>query len=211
MLMLDPYYRTVKGFEVLIEKEWLSFGHKFQQRIGHGDEHHSDADRSPVFLQFIDCVWQITRQFPNAFEFNEHFLITIVDHLYSCRFGTFLFSSERERVQEQVKQRTVSLWSYTNSQLPLYLNPLYRSGTNYQVVLMPVASMRYIKPWKSLYCRWNPSMRQQDPVYQRTRELLVLKEQLEKQLEEGRREQASRANRSVTSPAPPRIHSPVHT
>ncbi|XP_023287539.1 myotubularin-related protein 2 isoform X2 [Orussus abietinus] len=211
MLMLDPYYRTIKGFEVLIEKEWLSFGHKFQQRIGHGDEHHSDADRSPVFLQFIDCVWQISQQFPNAFQFNEHFLITILDHLYSCRFGTFLFSSERERVQEKVKQRTVSLWSYTNSQLSLYQNPLYWASPQYQYVLLPVASVRLIKLWKSLYCRWNPSMRQQDPVYQRTRELLVLKEQLEKQAEECRREQASRANRSMTSAAPPRIHSPVHS
>ncbi|CAH0553391.1 unnamed protein product [Brassicogethes aeneus] len=201
MLLLDPYYRTIKGFEVLIEKEWLSFGHKFQQRIGHGDDHHSDADRSPVFLQFIDCVWQITQQFPNAFEFNDYFLITILDHLYSCRFGTFLCNSDRERVQEKVKEQTISLWSYTNSQLDLYKNPLYYDNNHLQRVLMPVASIRHIKLWKAYYCRWNLSMRTQDPVYQRIRELLKLKSQLEQQVEISKKEQQSRISRSNASPA----------
>ncbi|XP_043829761.1 myotubularin-related protein 1 isoform X9 [Dromiciops gliroides] len=100
MLMLDSYYRTIQGFEALIEKEWTSFGHRFALRVGHGDDNHADADRSPIFLQFIDCVWQMTKQFPSAFEFNELFLITILDHLYSCLFGTFLCNCEQQRLKE---------------------------------------------------------------------------------------------------------------
>ncbi|KFM66581.1 Myotubularin-related protein 2, partial [Stegodyphus mimosarum] len=187
MLILDPYYRTLKGFEVLIEKEWISFGHKFAQRIGHGDDKHSDADRSPVFLQFIDCVWQMTCKFPNAFEFNEHFLITILDHLYSCLFGTFLFNSECQRVKEDVKNRTVSLWSFINSNQSDFINPLY---TTYQEqhVLFAVPSMRCIELWKSYYCRWNPRMRPQEPIHIRSRELLAVKTQLQRTKEELKRE-----------------------
>lgn len=205
MLMLDSYYREIEGFEVLIEKEWLSFGHKFAQRIGHGDDKHSDADRSPVFLQFIDCVWQITRQFPNAFEFNEHFLITILDHLYSCLFGTFLFNSEQQRVKEEVKSKTVSLWAFINSNKEDYMNPLYAFHSN-QRVIFPVATMRRIELWTGYYCRWNPRLRPQEPIHLRNRELLILREQLRKKVEELRDLDAMRGR---GLPTPPRVASPI--
>jgi len=179
MLMLDSYYRTLRGFQVLVEKEWLSFGHKFSHRVGHGDAKHNDPDRSPVFLQFIDCVWQITQQFPNAFEFNDYFLSTVIDHLYSCLFGTFLFNSDKERRDNKLHTRTQSLWSYINDKRASFLNPMYCGSLDDKRTLYPIASIRYMKFWKGYYCRWNPRMRPQDSVEMRHTQLISLRDQLQ--------------------------------
>ena len=45
-------------------------------------------ETSPIFTQFLDCVWQISQQFPTAFQFNERFLLTIHNHVYSCQVCT---------------------------------------------------------------------------------------------------------------------------
>ncbi|KAL7690342.1 putative FYVE zinc finger, protein-tyrosine phosphatase, catalytic, Zinc finger, FYVE/PHD-type [Plasmopara halstedii] len=125
-VLIDPHYRTIIGFERLIEKEWCSFGHKFRERTYHGASNNVN-ETSPIFLQWIDCVWQVMAQFPSAFEFNERFLILILDHLYSCRFGTFLYNSQRERMEQESCHPTHSLWSYLSTvERAIVVNPFYK-------------------------------------------------------------------------------------
>lgn len=77
-LLLDPYYRTFEGFQVLIEKEWLAFGHKFSERCGRDPK---DNERSPIFFQWLDCLSQLVHQHPCAFEFSSKLLIFLADEV----------------------------------------------------------------------------------------------------------------------------------
>uniref|UniRef100_A0A7S3ZFE5 Myotubularin phosphatase domain-containing protein n=1 Tax=Lotharella globosa TaxID=91324 RepID=A0A7S3ZFE5_9EUKA len=156
-LLLDPYYRTMKGFAVLVEKEWLSFGHNFEERIGHGHREIHDQ-RSPIFVQWMDCVWQIYRQQPLAFEFTEEFLIAILDHLYDCRFGTFLFNFESQRVRADLKNKTISLWSYLLSPeyQDSYKNYLYAHAELKEVTVTVSTDSRRLLLWEAYHMRYNP-------------------------------------------------------
>ncbi|KAM6144223.1 myotubularin isoform 3-T3 [Erethizon dorsatum] len=179
MLMLDSFYRSIEGFEILIQKEWISFGHKFSS-------------------------------FPTAFEFNERFLITILDHLYSCRFGTFLFNCESARERQKVPERTVSLWSMINSNKEKFKNPFYTKEINR--VLYPVASMRHLELWVNYYIRWNPRIKQQqpNPVEQRYMELLALRDDYIKRLEELQLANSAKLSDPQTSPSQMMPHVQTH-
>lgn len=184
-LCLDPYYRTFEGFQVLIEKDWVSFGHKFEDRCGHLSNEkyfvnlaHSGGnaatntikdmqnkfyksnyyqrETSPVFHQFLDCVYQLLCSHPTRFEFNEKMLIDLHYHVYSCQFGTFLFNSEAERSKYHPQDKTYSIWDYFNSDKDSFTNNLYDPMKDKDLVddggvLMPDATK--VKYWSSLFKR----------------------------------------------------------
>lgn len=198
---LDPYYRTMRGFAVLVEKDWCSFGHRFWDRCGHassekyfqtaqgygeenseeesgeesvggggfepqaaanafwgftkqitanfqssGEGHSSHGkggahlkETSPVFHQFLDCVWQIMRQFPARFEFNEKWLLELFDGLYECKYGTFLYNSEGERnglsevgMKPPASTRCFSIWDFMldEGRKDVYVNKSYDKDLN---------------------------------------------------------------------------------
>uniref|UniRef100_A0A8C9YQV0 phosphatidylinositol-3,5-bisphosphate 3-phosphatase n=1 Tax=Sander lucioperca TaxID=283035 RepID=A0A8C9YQV0_SANLU len=148
-LLLDPYYRTVEGFQVLVETDWLDFGHKFADRCGHGENSEDLNERCPVFLQWLDCVHQLQRQFPCSFEFNEAFLVKLVQHTYSCLFGTFLCNSGKEREDRHVQERTCSVWSLLRPANRTLRNMLY--STHSETVLHPVCHVRNLMLWTAVY------------------------------------------------------------
>lgn len=148
-LLLDPYYRTIEGFQVLVEMEWLDFGHKFADRCGHGENSDDLNERCPVFLQWLDCVHQLQRQFPCSLEFNEAFLVKLVQHTYSCLFGTFLCNNAKERGEKHTQERTCSVWSLLRAGNKAFKNLLYSSQS--EAVLYPVCHVRNLMLWSAVY------------------------------------------------------------
>ena len=153
-LMLDPHYRTIAGFQQLLVKEWLSFGHQFALRCGtlapldRGHHTPSEEEMSPVFVQYIECVWQLSQQLPKAFEFNSRYLATLLYHVTSCEHGTFLCNCERQRVEAGLPTCTTSLWAELDG--PEFLNQDYVPDA---AILTPNLSASALKPWTAYYTR----------------------------------------------------------
>ncbi|KFP86302.1 Myotubularin-related protein 9, partial [Acanthisitta chloris] len=154
-IILDPRCRTIRGFESLVVREWLQAGHPFQQRCAQSAYSNSKQKwEAPVFLLFLDCVWQILRQFPCSFEFNEQFLIMLFEHAYASQFGTFLGNNENERAKLKLPQKTMSLWSWVNrsEELSKFQNPLFEANS---LVIWPSVAPQSLQLWEGVFLRWN--------------------------------------------------------
>lgn len=144
-LLLDPHFRTIDGFQSLVQKEWVALEHPFQRRLGHvypaqssGGSSGSNSsellegEQSPVFLLFLDCVWQLLQQFPDEFEFSQTYLTTLWDACFMPIFDTFQFDTQAQRrkavADTQLVLRPVWDWGeqFSDKDKMFFSNPMYQ-------------------------------------------------------------------------------------
>ena len=105
----------------------------------------SEKEVSPIFHQFLDAVYQLTHQFPTAFEFNERFLKRLFFHSYACQYGEFLFNTERERARTKLP----SVWGHFLSRRHEFTNAAYRGAAD-----DPLLFPRRQGPEQEVVVRW---------------------------------------------------------
>ena len=153
LTLLDPYHRTLDGFMVLIEKEWISFGHMFSKRVRQVPTRDPSNEQSPIFMQFIDCIRQMRELCPKAFQFNEKFLVTLLDELYAGRFGTFLFDSFSKRKTGKADETTVPLWLYIDKNRSSFIQPEYDPKVDLFHILLGYRQINATL-WEGYFMRW---------------------------------------------------------
>uniref|UniRef100_A0A3B4CRW7 Phosphatidylinositol-3-phosphatase n=1 Tax=Pygocentrus nattereri TaxID=42514 RepID=A0A3B4CRW7_PYGNA len=174
-ILLDPYYRTLKGFM----GTYLCDRMAFPYRYSHLDEDPKEV--SPVIDQFLECVWQLMEQFPCAFEYNERFLISIHNHIHSCQYGNFVCNSEKERKDLGIREKTHSLWPHMWKNKSDFVNPLFRPDhSQTQGVLRPLTTPYCFKFWRGLYNHFDRGLHPRQSVLDC---LMAVKEETQ-QLEE---------------------------
>lgn len=148
MLCMDPHYRTLRGLLLLIQKEFCSFGHRFRTRLANGEK--PTSEYSPIFLQWLECVHQMTQQFPTAFEFTSSLLLHLGREVLTNRWGTFLGDCEQER--SKVRPETLSFWStLLAGPSAEFLNSRYVATTE---TLRPSPSQVNLKVWEEYWFRF---------------------------------------------------------
>lgn len=246
--MLDPHYRTFNGFITLVQKDFLSYGHKFRDRngiqgsekwfeieneritssrardgagsdssslnalsskalsgakswfeknrgslfrqqnashdnltdagshpaspppnpiihsppfvSGKDEKEHKTSQKeiAPIFHQFLEAVWQLQRQYPTAFEFNERFLLRLLYQTYAGQYGEFLFNSEKDRWQHEGK--TPSVWAHFLARRADFISPDYTTN-HHDALLLPKRGgdqQIEVRWWSKLFGRGDEEM-----------------------------------------------------
>lgn len=120
--------------------------------------------QSPIFLLFLDCVFQLMVQFPLRFEFSEEYLQTIYEQLLGTLHGDFIHNCDVERAQMPEYFDTTSVWDHLATiALPSWRNVLYETT---EAVLQLSGSMPMLELWAFYYGSFHSCQSGLDAMFQ---------------------------------------------
>ncbi|KAJ2850640.1 phosphatidylinositol-3-phosphatase ymr1 [Coemansia brasiliensis] len=132
-----------------------------------------DHETSPVFQQFLDCVFQLWVQHPTMFEFNERFLLDLFYHLHSTQFGTFLCNNMKERSAVDLTN-TTSVWAWMEQRdEDIYLNELYQGDENKRNQRIIAPNPQFVQYWSAMFSGYDPAFASQKVTEQNSSGELV--------------------------------------
>ena len=155
-ILLDKYYRTLDGFICLIEKDWLSFGHQFRYRSGYYSPVDSPSNVSnenqfsPIFLQWLDSIYQLMSQNYSKFQFNFNLISLLAEEIFTGKYGTFLFNNDREREEFHENNKTLSIWNYIKDNEDKFINKLYNPDDDRGLMI----NFKKVKLWREYFYRF---------------------------------------------------------
>uniref|UniRef100_A0AC11DHN5 Myotubularin related protein 3 n=1 Tax=Ovis aries TaxID=9940 RepID=A0AC11DHN5_SHEEP len=115
--------------------------------------HAVDRDQRPVLVHCSDG-WDRTPQIVALAKllldpYYRTIEVKLVQHTYSCLFGTFLCNNAKERGEKHTQERTCSVWSLLRAGNKAFKNLLYSSQS--EAVLYPVCHVRNLMLWSAVY------------------------------------------------------------
>lgn len=102
-----------------------------------------------MFLLFLDCVWQLSRQFPSAFEFSEFYLLRFYDMVLSCLYRNFLFDCSKHRLQAALYSRRSCFFGVGDEPLEVadnYEGPLMSAWSHWREAMSKEDNERCLNP-----------------------------------------------------------------
>lgn len=96
--------------------------------------------QSPLFLLFLNCVWQLMEQHPAAFEFTETYLIMLSDSMWVPVFSTFLFNCPRQRAEHSRVRHEVH-GSMVLSSISFFQSSSHSAFVRYKQCYLKAASL----------------------------------------------------------------------
>jgi len=100
------------------------------------------------------------------FEFNDKLLVFLAEELYNCKYGDFFFNCEQERIRNELRDKTFTIWFTIDLQREFFKNPAYVGIENAaRVTQLPVVQIERLRYWKEYFSKYSETQTQTDEDY----------------------------------------------